>query len=229
MTRTHRPLPWAGAVVGALMLGLAPRAAADVIRAAPERPHTVYAASGFDLSLATGTLGYARSFDVAGFASVVQAEIAAPLMRIDGGDVKPRLAARIELPVGGGRWLIPVQVGVSAPLTSNEAFSAVGVATDVTALPGYHGTRWVLAGELSWMRTWATHVASSDAYREWVYPQARDGWYGSAAQFERLGLRVGRAIGDHYAVLLRGGVEHHGAFDVVIPRAYAVLSASYGF
>lgn len=228
MTLTKRVLWLAAAMFVWLTSSMTSRAGAEMIRAAPEHPNAVYAASGFDLSLATGTLGYARSFVLAGLGSLVQAEIAAPLMRIDGADLKPRLAARIELPVAG-RWLIPVQLGASAPLTSNEAFRAVGVATDVTVLPGYYGTRWVLAAELSWMRTWATHVTSSDAYREWVYPQARDGWYGSAAQFERLGLRVGRAIGDHYAVLVRGGVEHHGAFDVVIPQAYAVLSAAYSF
>ena len=64
---------------------------------------------------------------------------------------------------------------------------------DARLTGGYYG-RWWCAGELGldWAAT--TYVEHSSAYRDTVYADARDGWYGNAGGTFYVGLNAGVSI-----------------------------------
>lgn len=206
------------------------RAVADVAsRPSSNRPNAMYLDVGMDGALMTGRLGYARALGTGSAAPTwVFADATIPLLQPDFGDFALRSGARVHL-LRLGRFELPLQAAVQVRGTENVSFTARGVGTELGAMPGWYGERWLLAAELSWDRQWLTHLEPTAEHRSRIYADARSGWYGASADTLRAGVRAGLLSSGRFELLLRVGYEVHGRYDAMLPPLYAVVSGNVRF
>lgn len=197
---------------------------------APGRNDSISTRAGFDDSLVTWTLGYTRAIPLprVGRVWMIGGELSVPMAGPDFGDVRVQASARID-----ALWLsgfeLPLEFGGRMIRTRNDLFTGVGLGTLLAAYPGWYALRWFVAAELRWDQTWATRLTHSAVYREEIYPDVRDGWYGAPAWSMRYGLRVGGLIRTRVELMARGGYQHVGGINAVIPPVYVDLTIGVRF
>lgn len=184
---------------------------------------------GFDESLITGGVGYGRSIPLERLdrTVVVITDFSMPFMHPDVLDFRWRLGARMNVVQLQGGFALPVELNVSLRGTDNSLFRAIGVGTELGVMPGYYVSRWFIAAEVVWDQQWTTHLSHSDNYRQFVYHDARDGWYGAPSFFMRFGVRIGGLPWRHLELMLRGGYEQHGQYDTRVPPFYAIIGMCF--
>ncbi|WP_116107240.1 hypothetical protein [Lewinella sp. IMCC34191] len=65
----------------------------------------------------------------------------------------------------------------------------------------------------------ATRIVHSDYSQEYLYADARDGWYGTTSNLLRFGAVLSRTIG-RQEITLTGGFQTSGQFDRLLPPLY---------
>ncbi len=96
-------------------------------------------------------------------------------------------------------------------------------------MPSFFFDKWSIGAEITWDQQWSTHIRHTDKYRELVYSEAKDGWYGVSAFTVRYGIRASVLLRKRVEILLRGGYEQDGKWDYRTPPFYAVLAANVRF
>ena len=81
--------------------------------------------------------------------------------------------------------------------------------------------------EGSWDQKWVTWIRHTDAYKEHIYPDVQDGWYGLTSALIRTGIRLSIRVGKRGEATLRGGWEANKAPLVLALPAYLQLGGSY--
>lgn len=190
-------------------------------------PNVIYMGTGYDYALFTLELGYARALGLPRIHRmlILKADFTWPLMAPDLRDYRVRLGARINA-YEYKQFQLPVHLNLVVRGTENTAATAVGFGTDLSVMPGFYSTTWFLAAEVTWDQQWSTYIEHSDAYREYGYADAKDGWYRISSYKFRYGARIGMLIRKRVELLLRGGFEQDGKWDTETPPIYAVLGAN---
>jgi hypothetical protein len=186
--------------------------------------------AGYDASIVTLTFGYARAFDLTKIRRtlVLNTGFGFPLMSFDFKDFRLNISPRLSL-VNLGRFQLPVSFGFLARNTRNEAYNAFGFGTALGIFPGYYTEKLTLAAEAVWDAQLATYITFSDYYKESVYEEGTEGWYGATSHLLRFGARIGGLIKRRLEIYARGGFELQGKYNVKIPPAYGVLGLSTRF
>ena len=160
--------------------------------------------------------------------AVVSGSFDLPMAQPDFGDWRVRGGFRLE----AARWkglALPLRLDGVVRMLSNRSVRAVGLGTELWAMPGWYAERWFAAAELGWDQSWTTHLRHSEAYRTVIYEGVHDGWYRVPGFTLRYGARVGGLVTPFLELWLRAGYEQHGRFDTVAPPVYAVLGTTARF
>jgi hypothetical protein len=214
--------------VGLLWLGVASATAHAQVAQAPRhatRRDVLYLSAGVDASVLTITQGYGHSFPLRVISRdlFLFAEVSFGALRPDPFDLSTRLGARIDLFSVDG-FALPIELAAGVAATSNAAFDAIGLETELTLLPGYYADGGSIAIEAAWRQTWTSLVTPSQTYRDLAYADAQDGFYALTASRLRLGARAALVVDRSVEISLRGGYEYLGALGGLIPPFYMTLT-----
>jgi hypothetical protein len=222
MTRTLR------FAIGLALVALTARDATAQWNAArlDGNPNRVYSTLGIDPAVLP-TVGYARivrlfghPFQLAGDVGVVAAEW-------DTRDFRARLDAFTSLL----RWRSLHLTGSAAFITrgtSNSIYDGLNFGADFTGALGVHRHRWFAAGEFGFDKAVITHITHSEWYRQYFYPEAKDGWYLTGGGTFHYGLAAGVTLGPTELVA-RYGWRRTERFGELTPPMYASLGIGLGF
>jgi hypothetical protein len=158
--------------------------------------------TGAEYGLVAG-VGYARAVPLAGRTVLLGADLSLPWAHLASGDWRARATALAPI-AGGDGWTL---AGMLAPVlreSSSDADRMWGLGLDLGVLGGYYAPGWFVSSELGFDWEIATHISHSDAYRQLVYADARDGWYSTPGGNFRLGLQAGLSF-SRYDLVLRTG------------------------
>jgi hypothetical protein len=112
--------------------------------------------------------------------------------------------------------------------TENSIYRGLNFGADFTATAGVYRSRWFAAGEFGFDKAVITHLTHSDWYHQYIYPEAKDGWYLDAGGTYHYGLAVGITVG-RAEVFGRCGFIRTEDFNDLVPPAYASLGVGIGF
>lgn len=154
-----------------------------------EQSDRVYARTGAEYGFSAG-LGYARTLRMLSRASLASAEVTAPWAGFDGSDFRLRIGVLTPLAKWGG-WQIAATVAPTLRRTGNDLGRLTNVGADVGLTGGYYRSHWFLSVEAGFDWAISTHVAHSKGYRDHVFEEARNGWYGAPRGNARYGLQTG--------------------------------------
>ena len=118
------------------------------------------------------------------------------------------------------KWLFAMML-VAGTALANDAVLSAGLYSSRERSWGGH-----IALEAGGRLTWATHIRSTDTYKDFIYDEAEDGWYGLPGGYLDLGLSTGLRF-QRTTVSLGAGYRDHGAYTWVTPPIYAQLGLSY--
>lgn len=185
---------------------------------------------GYDYALFTMEAGYARGVELSRFNRQLHlnADLTIPMLKPDLFDWRTRIGATVTT-LKIRRFRVPVHLDAIIRSGKNSSCTARGFGTGLSFLPGICFRKFSVNAELTWDQQWATHVEHSDLYRQWVFADAKDGWYGTAAFIIRYGARAGISVKEHFEVLLSGGCEQDGRYDYRTPPFYGTLSVNRRF
>ncbi len=195
-----------------------------------EKSKEIYLTIGYDNSMLTSGIGIAKGFNVDKInrTLLVNAEVALPVGNFDFNDYRVKLGSRIDI-YKNEPWRIPIEANFILNGTSNGTFKATGIGTEFNLIPGYYGEKWFFAAELGWRQQWQSHIEYSDFYRNYFYPEAKDGWLATPSSNFQAGVRVGLLIKNRFDLLLRAAYKSKGVYENLSPPLLAVLSVGYRF
>src|SRR5690606_15136953 len=101
-----------------------------------------------------------------------------------------------------------------------------GLGVDASVVGGYFRRRWFAGLEAGFDSQLTTHAAHTDAYRERVYADVEDGWYGAFGGVIRAGVQVGATLG-RTDVVLRAGRPWLANGDPALLPGYATLGVAH--
>ena len=195
---------------------------------AQNQRNIVQIGTGFDHSLLALHLGYARYID------------------------KYRSAARVELNQSSallGTKNFSSKLGLIHWLPIHKNFSVQGKLLMVYAQSdnragkyrawGYElniGPMWVfrkgsIGIEANYNPFFATHIRHSDYWKEYLYEDVSDGWYGTTAKTWRLGASVSHYLNRKKSLeaSVKGGYQTNGKYDKLVPGLYFNIHLNYRF
>ena len=100
---------------------------------------------------------------------------------------------------------LPVSLNFLVRNTENKAYKAFGIGTEFGIYPGFFTDKLTVAAEAIWDAEWATYSTFSDYYKEVIYQNDVEGWYGNTGHLSRFGARIGDLINDCVEVYAKGG------------------------
>jgi hypothetical protein len=185
---------------------------------------SVGVATGFDNAVLPVTLTGAIGLPVGARRLVGWAAVTAPMLAPDLHD--HRLEVGAALPLVGGRWDVPLAVGLREVSTRNDAFRATAVGSMVGAYPGRYGPRSTLAVDLELWTAWAMHLKTTTFVETYGGVAPWRGWTARTAQSGRVGAAAAACVG-RVEVGARAGYETRGRLNLVIPPVYATAHLGY--
>jgi len=189
----------------------------------PNRVHTGF---GLDPALVT-TVGYSRVLSLVGHRLQLSGDVGIAAANLDTHDFR----ARVQVLTSIVRWRSLYLNGSVTSITrgtENSIYRGLNFGADFTANAGVYRRGWFAAGEFGFDKAVVTHLTHSDWYRQYFYPEARDGWYLDAGGTFHYGLVGGITIG-RAEVCGRGGVLRTENFNGLMPSFYAGLGVGLGF
>lgn len=203
---------------------------AQVISPISAGKQAVYLNFGLDPAVLP-TIGYARGFE-AGFIKrdmMVSAELAMPA-KLDLRDYRLKIGVQTSI-VNYKGWDFSIPLHLTLRGTKNWMHSATSLGADFTALFGYYGKWWFVNLELGYDLAFITKITATDRYKEYYYPDFKDGWYGSTSSFFTRGLRAGFRI-RRTEFTVRAGqpiIDWNAESNELIPPFYVTLGVNYLF
>jgi hypothetical protein len=166
--------------------------------------------------------GYVRAVAVADRALVLGGDLTLGWAEVDVDDFRVRAGALAPI-VGRGRWRVLGGLAAIVRGTENDTARMIDVGADASVHAGWYTPRGLVALELGIDGALATHVAHSDAYRMYVYADARDGWYRTPGATLRAGVQGGVTVG-RVDLILRAGRIHEASGEPAMFPFYGTLS-----
>lgn len=190
----------------------------------------VYSDFGINHSMLTLGLGYGRylPIDAIDRHLLVFVDYALPIASFDIRNFRVQSGARINA-IQMSSFQVPVWLSLNASGAHNKIFRATGLGSELGIAPGYYGRTFVLASELYWNQTWAAYIKHTQTYRDQFYENAKDGWYSMAATSFRAGLNVAWHVHKRFTVGLKGGYQHMGQYNKLIPPIFFTLNTQFNF
>jgi hypothetical protein len=186
----------------------------------------VYTTFGLDPALVT-TVGYGRAVPLAGHDVELACDVGVVAAHMDTGDFRARLEAQTSL----WRWRSVRLTGGAAFITrgtENIIYRGLNFGSDFTGTLGlYHRGRFA-AAEFGFDKAIITHIAHSDWYRTYYYPDAKDGWYLTGGGTFHYGVAAGLALGKT-EVVGRFGWRRSERFNEVVPPLYGSLGLGFAY
>lgn len=189
-------LPMAVAVILAIALAVMVNdAGAQEVNLERVEPgdHRVYTEFGLDPAAIT-TVGYSRGFGLGSLAALWSVDVGMMVAEADFGDLQARCGLQTTLWRSGG-WRVAARGRLIARQTSNTVYDGVGFGADLTTHAGYYRHGWFAAAMIGYDRTFVMHLEHSDWYRDNIYEDAVDGWYGGESGILHGGLAAGLTLG----------------------------------
>ena len=186
---------------------------------------------GLDPAVLTA-LGYARGFEV-GFIKrdmMVSTELAIPVAKLDLGDYRLKIGVQTSI-INYKGWDFSIPVHLIMRGTKNWMHNATSFGADFTALFGYYGKWWFVNLEFGYDLAFITKIKATDRYKEYYYPDFKNGWYGSTSSFFTRGLRAGFRI-RRTEITIRAGqpiIDWTGESSELMPPFYGNLGVNYFF
>jgi hypothetical protein len=222
MTRTLR------VAIAAALVALCPRAAAAQWNAArlDGAPNRVYTSFGLDPALLP-TVGYARTLRLYGHPFQLAADVGVVAAEWDTQDFRARVDAFTSLVHWGSLHLTGSAAFITRG-TDNSIYRGLNFGADFTGALGVHRHRGFAAGEFGFDKAIITHITHSEWYRQYFYPDAKDGWYLAGGGTFHYGLAAGLTVGPT-ELLARYGWRRTERFGDVTPPMYASLGVGVAF
>jgi len=188
------------------------------------RPHIVHIGTGLDHAF-TATVGYDHVVPLFGRVFLSGIELTVPWAQPDFGDYQLRLTAATALLTFGG-WKLSARLGPTLRGADSALANMTSVGVDARLTGGWYARRGFVAGQLGVDWVAATHITNSDAYRDRVYADARDGWYATTGGTLYVALVGGVSLGS-WDVTLRAGVPRALDFGSQTIPVFGVLGVSH--
>ena len=214
-----------------VLCGSGPAFSDTIVRFQPGGHRNAASASaGYDYSIVTLELGYNRAFHLSKINRplILDTGFSVPVMAFDFKDFKINLGAQISA-INYKYFQLPVSLNILLRNTANEAYNAFGFGTELGIYPRFYTDKLTVAAEAVWDAEWATYITFSDYYKEVIYQDGVEGWYGATGHIFRFGARIGGLIKRRVEIYARGGFELQGKYNVKIPPAYGILGAAIRF
>ncbi|MCG8330863.1 MAG: hypothetical protein MI974_24430 [Chitinophagales bacterium] len=139
-----------------------------------ENKHTVHLNIGWDYGLIY-ELGYSYQLD-SEMPIILNALYSFPSGEDFFDDFKIKLGGQMSVlehgPIGLSLAVNGIYRRYENPLTTLQNFGG-----EIATAIGYYKPRWFIAAELGFDKAIATHFNHTDAYRENIYSEVKDGWY----------------------------------------------------
>ncbi len=171
------------------------------------------------------TLGYSHDVDCFNRTLRVGYDLTLPAGKADLNDLRLRWWSIAPL-LGEQDWRVQGIIGLSAVTTENDTYDGISFGMDLGAQAGMYKPDWSVAAEFGFTKSMFTHVSHNDWYRDYIYADAKDGWYGGAGGVWRFGLAASYSF-DPVDLELRGGLRTGEGEGMLIPPMYLTLGAAY--
>jgi len=186
----------------------------------------VYTSFALDPAWVT-TFGYSRVLKLAGHPLQLSGDLGLVAANLDTRDFRARI--QVYTPIVRWRSLyLNGSVTSNTRGTENSLYRGLNFGADFTAIAGVYRSRWFAAGEFGFDKAVITHVKHSDWYRQYFYPEARNGWYLDAGGTFHYGVAGGVTIG-RTELFGRGGFLRTEDFNDLNPPVYAALGVGVEF
>jgi len=188
-----------------------------------QEAHRVHVTTGFEYGLVAG-VGYSQAVRFLDRHVVLAGEATVPWAPVELSDFELRATALAPL-IGSPRWKLAASLSPVVRGTQNRIDRMVDVGLDVALIGGFYSRAWFVALEGGTDLALATHVTHSDAYRDNVFPDARDGWYRSPGANFYGGVQAGVSVSRYDVSLRAGQIRDLGGNAPMMPL-YATLTAA---
>lgn len=155
------------------------------------------------------------------------AEFGSVVAAFDLHDWRSRATARASL-VHWGVFRITGEEAVVTRGTSNSIYSAFNLGSSTTFTAGAYRRRWFVASEVGFDKAVLTRITNSDWYREYYYPDAKNGWYLTPGGTFHAGLTGGVTLG-MLEITARAGRLRTERMNDLNPPMYATVGAGFGW
>lgn len=188
------------------------------------QPHIVHVNTGLDHAF-TATAGYDYVLPLDERLFLIGTEFTMPWAQPDFGDYQLRLTAAASLVERGG-WTLSARLGPTLRGADTALANMRSLGTDARITFGWYARRGFVATQLGVDWAAATHITNSDAYRDRIYADAKDGWYRSTGGTLYATLLGGVSFGS-WGVTLRGGMPRALNFEPQTIPFFALIGANY--
>ncbi|UZR96769.1 hypothetical protein [Chondrinema litorale] len=199
---------------------------AQVIQPDTNQHHIIQTGGGFDHSLIALHLGYSRYLSK--FRSAVFTEFTQSSALLGTGNHRTRLGVIHWLPLHQ-HWALQGKIALVYTQSDNVAgkYKALGYQLDLTLL--YLTKKGSLGFDVSYNPFFATHIIHSDYWKEYLYEDAKDGWYSTTVRTFRIGGVVSRYLNKVQSLeaSLKAGYQTNGKYDKLVPGIYFNFHLNY--
>lgn len=137
-------------------------------------------------------VGYMKSFDLPSVNRnlVAYGEVSSPLQLIRSTNYEAKMGVIANL-LKYKRFGVTYGLNVSTGHVETKNFSSQKMAFANKLLAGYFSDSWYLAFSGEHEHLFANRITHTEYYRDYIFPEAKDGWYKGAGGNIQLGLEAG--------------------------------------
>lgn len=168
------------------------------------------------------SVGYARAVSLLDRRFLLTGDVTLPWAGLDASDYRVRIGALAPI-IGTRHWRLAGTIAPTVRGTDSASGRMTSIGADLGLQGGYYARHWFVAGEGGFDWAASTYLEHSDEYRQYVYADARDGWYAMSAGNIRGGLQAGASFSRYDIVLRAGKLIDIGGEAPLLP-VYATLA-----
>jgi hypothetical protein len=195
---------------------------AQIIKPDTTRQHFINLNFGYDYNLISLNLGYAYyvpKFKTAAFADFTQGTAL-----LGTGNFR----TQIGLQTWQGsikKFNLKTTLAFVYSRSVNKAGSYDGLGMNFNLNAGITLKRFGIGADFQYNQFFATHIKHSSYWRQYYFPNAKDGWYNLTSNNIRVGGYLSGQLDTQktWELNLRGGYQTSGQFDKLIPGFYFIF------
>ena len=188
--------------------------------------HIFETGAGFDHSLIALHMGYA--YYKPKLRSAVFTRFTQSSALLASGNFSTRFGLKHWLSLHE-HWIIQWKLAFIYAQSINPAgkYKALGYQVDIG--PQFLIQKGSFGIDFSFNPFFLTHIEHSVYWKDYLYEDAKDGWYRNTVRTFRLGGSVSRYINqsESFEVSLKGGYQTNGTYDKLVPGLYFNLYLNY--
>ena len=215
----------AGAACTITMVGSLP---AQVMQPAENQKNVIQIGTGFDHSLLALHLRYARYTNKYRSVALIEFNQSSALLGTENFSSKLGLVHWLPIhknfSVQGKLLMVHAQ-------SDNRAGKYRAWGYELSVSPMWVFEKGSVGIEVNYNPFFATHIRHSDYWKEYLYEDASDGWYGTTAKTWRLGASVSYYLNQQKSLeaSVKGGYQTNGKYDKLVPGLYVNIHLNYRF